>query len=155
MSSGISIISNSLFQYGEQFVDRLQTMTVFVAVAEEAGFAAAAGRLNMSPPSVTRAVSELETRLGARLLHRTTRSVRLTESGHRYLADCRRILSEIDEAERHAAGVHATPRGMVSVSASALSAVWWSRRSCSVCWIAIQRFRIATTDSSAADLLGI
>jgi DNA-binding transcriptional LysR family regulator len=101
-------------------VDRLQTMTVFVAVAEETGFAAAARRLNMSPPSVTRAVSELETRLGARLLHRTTRSVRLTESGHRYLADCRRILSEIDEAERHAAGVHATPRGMVSVSASAL-----------------------------------
>jgi DNA-binding MarR family transcriptional regulator len=120
MSSGISIISNSLFQYGEQSVDRLQTMTVFVAVAEETGFAAAAGRLNMSPPSVTRAVSELETRLGARLLHRTTRSVRLTEAGHRYLADCRRILSEIDEAEQHAAGVHATPRGMVSVSASAL-----------------------------------
>lgn len=101
-------------------MDRLQTMSVFVAVAEDAGFAAAARRLNMSPPSVTRAVSELETRLGARLLHRTTRSVRLTESGHRYLADCRRILSEIDEAERHAAGVHATPRGMVSVSASAL-----------------------------------
>ncbi len=101
-------------------MDRLQTMAVFVTVAEEAGFAPAARRLNMSPPSVTRAVSELEARLGARLLHRTTRSVRLTEAGHRYLADCRRILSEIDEADRHAAGVHAAPRGTVSVTASVM-----------------------------------
>ena len=101
-------------------VDRLQTMSVFVCVAEEAGFAPAARRLNMSPPSVTRAVSELEARLGARLLHRTTRSVRLTDAGQRYLADCRRILSEIEEADRHAAGLHAAPRGVVSVTASAL-----------------------------------
>ena len=95
-------------------------MSVFVAVAEDSGFAPAARRLNISPPSVTRAVSELEARLGARLLHRTTRSVRLTEAGQRYLADCRRILSEIEEADRHAAGIHAAPHGMVSVSASAL-----------------------------------
>ena len=101
-------------------MDRLQTMSVFVAVAEEAGFAPASRRLNMSPPSVTRAVSELEARLGARLLHRTTRSVRLTDAGERYLADCRRILSEIDEADRHASGVHAAPRGMVSVSATSM-----------------------------------
>jgi len=100
-------------------VDRLQTMTVFVGVAEEGGFAPAARRLNMSPPSVTRAISELETRLGCRLFHRTTRSVRLTEAGERYLADCRRILAEIDEADRHAAGLHAAPSGMVSVTASA------------------------------------
>ncbi len=101
-------------------MDRLQTMTVFVAVAEEAGFAPAARRLGLSPPSVTRAVSELEERLGARLLHRTTRTVRLTESGERYLADCRRILTEIEEADRHAAGLHAAPQGMVMVSAPAL-----------------------------------
>ncbi len=101
-------------------MDRLRTMTVFVGVAEEAGFAPAARRLNMSPPSVTRAVSELEARLGCRLLHRTTRSVRLTEAGERYLADCRRILSEIEEADRHAAGIHAAPSGMVSVTASVL-----------------------------------
>ena len=99
-------------------MDRLQAMSVFVAVADEAGFAAAARRLNMSPPTVTRAVSELETRLGARLLHRTTRSLHLTEAGRRYLADCRRILSEIEEADRHAAGTHARPRGLVTVTAS-------------------------------------
>ena len=101
-------------------MDRLQTMSVFVAVAEESGFAPASRRLNMSPPSVTRAVSELEARLGARLLHRTTRSVRLTDAGQRYLADCRRILSDVDEADRQAAGIHAAPRGMVSVSATAM-----------------------------------
>ena len=68
-------------------MDRLRTMATFVGVAEEGGFAPAARRLNMSPPSVTRALSELEARLGCRLLHRTTRSVRLTEAGERYLAD--------------------------------------------------------------------
>ena len=101
-------------------MDRFLTMSLFVGVAEEGGFAAAARRFNTSPPSVTRAVSELETRLGARLFHRTTRSVRLTEAGQRYLADCRRILSEVEDADRHAAGSHAAPHGMVSVSASVL-----------------------------------
>ena len=101
-------------------MDRLQTMSVFVSVAEEAGFARAARRLNLSPPSVTRAVAALEARLGARLLHRTTRSLRLTDAGARYLGDCRRILLEIEEADRHAAGIHAAPRGTVSVTASVL-----------------------------------
>jgi DNA-binding transcriptional LysR family regulator len=101
-------------------MDRLQTMSIFVAVAEEAGFSAAARRLHMSAPSVTRAVGELEARLRARLLHRTTRTVRLTDAGERYLADCRRIIAEIHEADGHAAGVHAAPRGTVSVTGSAL-----------------------------------
>jgi len=101
-------------------MDRLQTMAVFVGVAEEAGFAPAARRLKISPPAVTRAVSELEARLGCRLLHRTTRSVSLTEVGERYLADCRRILAEIEEADGHAAGLHASPRGRVSISASVM-----------------------------------
>lgn len=101
-------------------MDRLQTMAVFVSVAEEAGFAAAARRLNMSPPSVTRAVSDLEARLGARLLHRTTRMVTLTEAGERYLADCRRLLAEIEEADRHATGVHEAPRGTVTVTGSVM-----------------------------------
>lgn len=101
-------------------MDRLQALSVFVAVAEEAGFAAAGRRLNMSPPTVTRAVSELEARIGARLLHRTTRSVTLTEAGQRYLDDCRRILSDLDEADRHAAGIHAAPSGLVTVTAPVL-----------------------------------
>jgi DNA-binding transcriptional LysR family regulator len=65
-------------------------------------------------------VSELEQRLGAKLLHRTTRSVQPTEAGRRYLVDCRRLLSEIEEVDRSAAGIHATPRGTVTVTASVL-----------------------------------
>ncbi len=98
-------------------VDRLETMRVFVAVAETRGFAPAARRLALSPPAVTRAVAALEERVGTRLLHRTTRIVRLTEAGSRFLADCKRILGEIEEAEASAAGSHAEPRGQLGVTA--------------------------------------
>ncbi len=101
-------------------MDRLLTMSVFVAVADEGGFAPAARRLGLSPPSMTRAVNELEARLGARLLHRTTRSQRLTEAGERYLADCRRILLEVEAADKQAVGLHAEPEGLVTVSASVM-----------------------------------
>ncbi len=100
-------------------MDRFAAMAVFVAVAEAGGFAPAARRLHISPPAVTRGVADLEARLGCRLLHRTTRAMRLTEAGTRYLTDCRRILAEVEEADRQAAGVHAAPRGTVSVTASA------------------------------------
>ncbi|PTL76769.1 LysR family transcriptional regulator [Vitiosangium sp. GDMCC 1.1324] len=99
-------------------MDRLETLRVFVAVAEEAGFASAARRLAMSPPAVTRAVAALEERIGTRLLHRTTRIVRLTEAGTRFLADCKRILGELEEAEASAAGSHTEPRGQLGVTAS-------------------------------------
>ncbi|WP_239470567.1 LysR family transcriptional regulator [Archangium violaceum] len=99
-------------------MDRLETMRVFVAVAEEEGFAPAARRLAMSPPAVTRAIAALEERIGTRLLHRTTRIVRLTEAGGRFLTDCKRILGEIEEAEASAAGSHTEPRGQLGVTAS-------------------------------------
>jgi DNA-binding transcriptional LysR family regulator len=98
-------------------VDRLDMMRAFVAVAEAEGFAAAARRIGLSAPAATRAVAALEQRLGTRLLNRTTRIVRLTEAGARYLADCKRILAEIDEAEASAAGAHAEPRGDLAVTA--------------------------------------
>jgi DNA-binding transcriptional LysR family regulator len=98
-------------------MDRLDTMRIFTAVADERGFAPAARRLRLSPPAVTRAVAALEDRIGARLLHRTTRVVRLTEAGARFLADCKRILAEVDEAEAAAAGSHAEPRGQLVVTA--------------------------------------
>jgi DNA-binding transcriptional LysR family regulator len=68
-------------------MDRFHAIQVFVEVAERGGFAAAARKLAMSPPAVTRAVALLEDRLGTRLFVRTTRSVRLTESGERFLQD--------------------------------------------------------------------
>jgi DNA-binding transcriptional LysR family regulator len=101
-------------------VDRLHLMNVFVAVAEEEGFAAAARRLRMSPPAVTRAVAALEERLGVKLLKRTTRHVRTTEAGQRYLEDARRILAEADAADEAAAGINAEPRGRLTVTAPVL-----------------------------------
>jgi DNA-binding transcriptional LysR family regulator len=92
-------------------------MRVFATVAEAGAFATAARRLGISPPAATRAVAALEQRLGARLLHRTTRKLRLTEAGLSYLADCKRILSEIDEAEASASGSHTEPRGQLGVTA--------------------------------------
>ncbi|MBX9912431.1 MAG: LysR family transcriptional regulator [Pseudomonadaceae bacterium] len=101
-------------------MDRFQEMQVFLAVAEQEGFALAARHLNMSPPSVTRAVAALEERIGTLLLARTTRSVRLTEAGQRYVADCRRILAELEEAEESAAGSHANARGQLTLTAPML-----------------------------------
>lgn len=101
-------------------MDRLQGIEVFVRVAELGGFAKAARDLGLSPPAATRAVSALEDRLGARLLVRTTRSVRLTESGARFLADAKRLLAELQEAEESAAGDHAEPRGELRITAPLL-----------------------------------
>lgn len=98
-------------------MDRFHLMQVFVAVADTGGFAPAARKLHLSAPAVTRAVAALEEYLGVRLLHRTTRQVRLTEAGSRFLQDCRRILTEIDEAEESAAGAHRVPRGKLAVTA--------------------------------------
>ncbi|KAE9650983.1 LysR family transcriptional regulator [Pseudomonas sp. PB105] len=101
-------------------MDRFHEMQVFLAVAEEEGFAAAARRLNTSPPSVTRAIAAMEQRIGTQLLARTTRSLHLTEAGQRYLEDCRRILAELDEAEEAAAGSYSIPCGQLTVTAPVL-----------------------------------
>ncbi|APW39194.1 LysR family transcriptional regulator [Rhodoferax koreense] len=101
-------------------MDRLQAMNAFVTVVDCGGFASAARRLGMSPPVVTRAVAELEERLGLRLLTRTTRFVRVTEAGARFAEDCRRILGEIDEAEVAASGTHAAARGTLVLTAPVL-----------------------------------
>ncbi len=100
-------------------MNRFHEMTVFLAVAEARSFAAAARRLEMSAPTVTRSVAALEHRLGVLLLVRTTRSLRLTEAGERYAADCRRILDDVEQADDAAAGVMGAPRGALSITAPA------------------------------------
>ncbi|HIG43869.1 MAG TPA: LysR family transcriptional regulator [Gammaproteobacteria bacterium] len=101
-------------------MNKLHLMQVFVAVAEEAGFAAGARRLGMSPPAVTRSISNLEDNLGVQLLSRTTRYVRATESGQRYLEDARRIIAEVNAADEAVAGINAAPRGHLAVTAPVL-----------------------------------
>lgn len=101
-------------------MDQIHLMKVFVAVGELESFAAAARRLDISPAAVTRAVSALEDQLGVKLLLRTTRSVRLTEAGGRYLEDTRHILASINEANEAAAGINAAPKGDLAVTAPIL-----------------------------------
>ncbi|SEO64561.1 MULTISPECIES: LysR family transcriptional regulator [unclassified Pseudomonas] len=101
-------------------MDRFQEMQVFVAVAQDSGFSAAARRLGLSAASVTRAVAALEQRIGTPLLVRTTRNVYLSEAGQRFLEDCRRILADLQEAEDSAVGSHAQPRGQLTITAPVL-----------------------------------
>jgi DNA-binding transcriptional LysR family regulator len=98
-------------------MDRFHQLQVYVAVAEEQGFAAAARRLQLSPPAMTRAVASLEDTLGVKLLDRTTRYVRVTEAGRRYLDDARQILAGLAAADEAAAGINAEPRGHLAVTA--------------------------------------
>jgi len=97
-------------------MDRLQTLEVFVAVADAESFAAGSRALGMSAPSVTRGINALEARLGARLFTRTTRRVRLTEIGERYLADARRILAELQAAEDGVSGAATRPTGVLRIT---------------------------------------
>jgi len=101
-------------------MDCFRELSTFVAVAEEGAFNAAARRLNLTPPVVTRLVTALETRIGVRLLTRTTRKVALTEAGERLFNDGLRVLDELDEIEATAAGAHRTPRGLLRITAPVL-----------------------------------
>ena len=94
-------------------MDRFTNLTVFVGVVEGGSFSAAARRLNISVTAASKHVQELEERLGARLLNRTTRKVSLTEIGREYFERASQILSELDEADGIANALQATPRGLV------------------------------------------
>lgn len=101
-------------------MDRWLAMRVFVKVAETESFAKTARLMHMSAPAVTRIVAALEDLVGARLLVRTTRSVKTTEAGTHYLADCRRILGDIADAEAAAAGHYREPSGTLAITAPIL-----------------------------------
>jgi DNA-binding transcriptional LysR family regulator len=98
-------------------VDRVDAMKVFVTAVEEGSLAAAGRRLKRSPAAVTRAITSLERRIGIQLLHRTTRALKLSEAGDRYVIACRRVLADLEEADLLAAGDGAAPRGVLTISA--------------------------------------
>lgn len=100
--------------------DRFEAMQAFIAVCDTKGFSPAARRLQLSASAVTRLVGALEERLGVRLLHRTTRSLKLTDAGARFLERARQILLEMEEAEFAAQEEHAEPRGRLTISAPIL-----------------------------------
>src|SRR5262249_59846157 len=80
-------------------MDRLDAMKVFVVAVDEGSLSAAARKLRRSPAAVSRAIAFLEERAGSKLLHRTTRSIKLSEEGERYVASYRRVLTELQEAD--------------------------------------------------------
>jgi DNA-binding transcriptional LysR family regulator len=102
-------------------MDRIDAMKVFVAALDEGSLAAAGRKLGRSPAAVSRAIAFLEAHVGAELLHRTTRSIKLSEVGERYAAACRHVLTELEEADILAGGERAAPRGTLALTAPVIS----------------------------------
>lgn len=96
-------------------MDRLDELSIFVAILDAGSLTGAARRLRRSPPAVTRALADLEARLGARLIERTTRRLTLTETGRRFAEDARRTLAVYDATMRP--DVEAAPRGLLRITA--------------------------------------
>ncbi|MEO7404569.1 MAG: LysR family transcriptional regulator [Burkholderiales bacterium] len=99
-------------------MDKLRSMAVFVAIADRGSLTAAAVALDMSLPAVVRSLAVLESALGVRLANRTTRRLALTEEGHEYLTRCRRVLTEVDEAEAALTVRAPKPSGRLAITAS-------------------------------------
>jgi DNA-binding transcriptional LysR family regulator len=103
----------------------LNDTLVFVKVVELGSFTAAARTLHLPTTTVSRKVQELEQRLGAQLLHRTTRKLGLTEAGNIYFAHCQRIARDLDEAESAVSELQSGPRGWLRVTAThAVGNIW-------------------------------
>ncbi|MEP6504620.1 MAG: LysR family transcriptional regulator [Betaproteobacteria bacterium] len=98
-------------------MDRLDAMGVFLAVVDGGSLSAASRRLDMPLATVSRKLAELESHLGARLVNRSTRKLALTDPGLAYERACRRILDDVEAAERAVAGEYDAPRGELVVTA--------------------------------------
>jgi DNA-binding transcriptional LysR family regulator len=98
-------------------MDKLRALSVFAAVVERGSFTAAADHLGLSRTASSRLVMELEADLGATLLNRTTRRISLTQVGEAYAGHARRILDQIDEADREASAQTSKPRGRLRITA--------------------------------------
>lgn len=98
-------------------MDRLTSMAVFVATVEQGGFAAAAARFAISPAMASKHLRALEQRVGARLLHRTTRRRSLTDTGRVYFERCKAILAAVEVAENAVGVAGGAVRGTLRVTA--------------------------------------
>jgi DNA-binding transcriptional LysR family regulator len=112
-----AIISGGNVPIRGTIMDRIDAMKVFIAALDEGSLARAGRKLGRSPAAVSRAIAFLEERVGAELLHRTTRSIKLSEAGERYAIACRRILTDLEEADIVAAGERSAPRGTLTLTA--------------------------------------
>lgn len=99
-------------------MDKMTEMSVFVEVARSDSFSSAARRLRLSPSSVSKIITRLEGRLGARLFNRTTRTLHLTDAGDLFFAECLDILEKVDQAEELIANEAHAPKGVLTVNCS-------------------------------------
>jgi DNA-binding transcriptional LysR family regulator len=113
--------SQPVFLSPEEQMDRIDAMKVFVSAVDEGSLAGAGRRLGRSPAAVSRAIAFLEAHVGAELLHRTTRSLKLSEAGERYVVACRRVLVDLEEADIVAAGERSAPRGTLTLTAPTIT----------------------------------
>jgi DNA-binding transcriptional LysR family regulator len=97
-------------------MDRLDAMRVLLAVVDAGSLSAGSKRLNAPLPSVSRKVAELERLLGASLIIRTSRNLQLTDAGRDYVEAARKIIADMEEAERRASGEYQRPRGMLTIT---------------------------------------
>lgn len=104
-------------------MDRIDAMKVFIAALDEGSLAGASRRTGRSAAAVSRAIAFLEAHVGVPLLHRTTRSLKLSEAGERYAIACRKLLADLEEADRQAAGERSLPRGVLAISATVFTGV--------------------------------
>lgn len=98
-------------------MDRLEAMSVIVAVAEAGSLSAASRKLAIPVATVSRRLSELEAHLNAQLFQRSSRQMKLTEAGRSYIEACRRIIQQVADAEREVSGEYRTPSGDLTVTA--------------------------------------
>ena len=98
-------------------MDKLAAIKAFVSIAEEGGFSAAAQELGLSKSAASRQIAALEQELSAQLFKRSTRSVKLTDSGYAYLERCRVLLADLEEADKAVAALQNEPKGLLKINA--------------------------------------
>jgi len=99
-------------------MDRIDAMKVFVAAVDEGSLVGAGRRLGRSSGAISRAIACLEAHVGTELLHRTTRSIKISETGKRYALTCRRVLTDLEEAETIVASERSAPSGILTLTAT-------------------------------------
>jgi len=104
-------------------MDRIDAMKIFIAALDEGSLAGASRRTGRSAAAVSRAIAFLEAHVGVPLLHRTTRSIKLSEAGERYALACRKVLADLEEADRQAAGERSVPRGTLTITSTVFAGV--------------------------------
>jgi DNA-binding transcriptional LysR family regulator len=102
------------------FVDKFKGLRIFIAIAEHGSLTAASLQLDVSLPTVVRTLAELERHLGVTLFHRTTRRIKLSDEGRRYLQTCRAALGQLEEAEKALTATRSKPSGRLTITSSVM-----------------------------------